>query len=87
MLGAIRRFGIRDSLRAVRDIVRGGGPAGIRLLGVGSPEGIIAPTSEVDLEVRLRNGGTARLSPGIPIPAPAAWAYRIGDYLLTRVNE
>ncbi|MDQ3759496.1 MAG: hypothetical protein M3331_06115 [Actinomycetota bacterium] len=78
MLGAIGRLGIRNSIRAGRDMVRGGGPAGIRLLGVGPPEGLLVPTCEIDLEIPLRNGGTTRLSPGIPVPQPAAWAYRAG---------
>ncbi|MDQ3729266.1 MAG: hypothetical protein M3355_06715 [Actinomycetota bacterium] len=78
MLGPVGRLGIRNSIRATRDMVRGGGPAGIRLLGVGPPEGIIAPTCELDIEIPLRDGGTTRLSPGLPVPPPAAWAYRIG---------
>ncbi len=78
MLGPIGRLGIRNSLRAVRDTVRGGGPAGLKLLDVHAPEGIIAPTVTVDLEVSLRNGGSTQLSPGIPLPPPAAWAWRIG---------
>jgi len=78
MLGVIGRLGIRNSFRAGRDMVRGGGPAGIRLVGVGQPEGLLVPTVELDLEIELRDGGTTRLSPGIPIPQPAAWAYRAG---------
>ena len=78
MLGPIGRLGIRNSLRAGRDVIRGGGPAGVRLLGFDSPEGMIVPTVKVNIEIPLRDGGTTQLSPGIPLPGPAAWAYRIG---------
>lgn len=78
VLGPIGRLGIRNSIRAARDVVRGGGPAGIRLVGVGPPEGVLVPTVELDFEIALKDGGTTRLSPGIPIPQPAAWAYRAG---------
>lgn len=78
MLGPIGRLGIRNSLRAGRDVIRGGGPAGVRLLGVDSPEGLVVPTVTVNIEVPLRDGGTTRLSPGFPLPAPAAWVYRAG---------
>jgi hypothetical protein len=86
MFTLIRRLGIRDSLRATRDVIRGGGPAGIRVLGVGAPEGLVVMTSEIDLEVKLRNGGTTRLSPGIPLPLAAGWAYRVGGYFFKRSN-
>lgn len=78
MFGVIGRLGIRSSIRAVRDTIRGGGPAGLRLLDVHPPEGMIAPTVTVELEIPLRNGGSASLAPGIPLPPPAAWAYRVG---------
>ena len=78
MLGIIGRLGIRSSLRAARDTIRGGGPAGLNLVDVHPPEGILAPTVTVELEVPLRNGGSTSLAPGFPLPPPAAWAYRIG---------
>lgn len=78
MLGPIGRLGIRNSIRATRDMVRGGGPAGVRLLDVGEPEGILAPTVKLSFEIPLRDGGTTHLEPGIPIPPPAAWAWRAG---------
>lgn len=78
MLGPIGRLGIRSSIKATRDMIRGGGPAGIRLVGVGEPEGILAPTVKLSLEIPLKDGGTTRLEPGVPIPPPAAWAFRVG---------
>ena len=78
MLGPIGRLGIRNTLRAGREIIRGGGPAGLRLTEVHAPEGMLVPTVTVDLEVPLRDGGSTSLSPGFPLPPPAAWAWRIG---------
>lgn len=76
MLGIVSRLGVRSSLRAARDTIRGGGPAGIRLVDVHPPEGFLVPTVTVDLEVPLRNGGSADLSPGFPLPPPLAWGWR-----------
>ncbi|MEJ7876814.1 MAG: hypothetical protein WKF62_09140 [Solirubrobacterales bacterium] len=87
MLGPLGRLGIRNSLRAGRDVIRGGGPAGIRLLSVDSPEGMVVPTVTVNIEIPLRDGGTTQLSPGIPLPGPAAWAYRIGKTSLAIRNR
>jgi hypothetical protein len=76
MLGPIGRLGIRNSFRAARDTVRGGGPAGLRLLDVHPPEGFLVPTVTLELEIPLRDGGSTQLSPGFPLPPPAAWAWR-----------
>lgn len=78
MVGLVKRLGVRSTLRAAYDTVRGGGPRGIRLVDVHPPEGFILPTVTVDLEVPLRNGGAAALSPGFPLPPPLAWSWRIG---------
>lgn len=91
MLGVIGKFGIRSTLRAVRDTVRGGGPAGcLRVVDVHPPEGFIVPTVTVDLEVPLRDGGAAELSPGFPLPPPLAWSWRatkVGTAIRDRVAE
>ena len=78
MLGLIGRLGIRSSFRAARDTFRGGGPAGIRIADVHPPEGFLVPTVTVDIEIPLRNGRVADLSPGFPLPPPLAWAARAG---------
>lgn len=65
----------------MRQIWRGGGPARVRLVRVGRPEGLIATTSEVELEVETREGTTAKLAPGVPVPPPYAWAYRVARAL------
>jgi hypothetical protein len=65
-------------LRAARDTVRGGGPAGVRIADVHPPEGFLVPTVTVDLEIPLRNGSVADLSPGFPLPPPLAWVFRAG---------
>lgn len=78
MLGLIGRLGIRSSMRAACQAVRGGGPVGLRLRDVHPPEGLIVPTVTVDLEVPLRSGRPAELSPGFPLPPFLAWSWRVG---------
>ena len=78
MFGLIGRLGIRDSMRAACEAVRGGGPVGLRLVDIHPPEGLIVPTVTFDLEVPLRKGGPAELSPGFPLPWPLAWTWRVG---------
>ena len=78
MFSLIKRLGIRDSLRAGRDVIRGGGPAGIRIVDSHSPEGLIVLTVQVDLEIPLRDGGKTTLSPGIPLAPMFAWPWRVG---------
>ena len=78
MFGLIRRLGIRSTARAAYQAVRGGGPVGLRLVDVHPPEGFIVPTVTVDLEMPLRSGGSAELSPGFPLLPFLAWPYRVG---------
>ena len=78
MFGLIKRLGIRSTARAACQAVRGGGPVGLRLVDVHPPEGFIVPTVTVDLELPLRSGPAAALSPGFPLPPPLAWTYRVG---------
>jgi len=65
-------------MRAACKAVRGGGPVGLRLIDVHPPEGLIVPTVTVDLELPLRSGAAAELSPGFPLPPPLAWSWRVG---------
>lgn len=78
MIGFVKRLGIRSSLRAAKDTVQGGGPAGLRLVEVHPPEGLIVPTVTVDFEVPLRDGSKTELSPGFPLVPFLAWPYRVG---------
>jgi len=78
MFTLLKRLGIRDSLRAGRDVIRGGGPAGIRIVDIHPPEGLIVLTAQVDLEIALRDGGKTTLSPGIPLAPMFAWPWRVG---------
>ena len=78
MLGLIGRLGIRDTARAACQAVRGGGPVGLRLRDIHPPEGLIVPTVTFDLEVPLKRGDPAQLSPGVPLPPFLAWSYRVG---------
>ena len=78
MFGLIRRLGIRSTARAANMALRNGGPVGLRLVDVHPPEGLIVPTVTLDLEMPLRRGPAAELSPGFPLPPPLAWAWRAG---------
>ena len=78
MIGLIKRLGVRSTARAACQAVRGGGPVGLRLVDVHPPKGLIVPTVTVDLEVPLRTGDAAELSPGFPLPPFVAWSYRVG---------
>jgi hypothetical protein len=81
MLSLLRRLGIRDTVRVLRDIRRGGGPRMVRLKRIGPPQGVLFATSEVELEVVAKDGSKATLSPGFPVPFPWAWAYRVARAL------
>jgi hypothetical protein len=74
-------FRIRDAARDVRRIVGGGGPAAVRVLGIGQPRGLFVPTSELTIEVVAHDGHRERFRPQIPIPFPWAWTYRLARAL------
>jgi hypothetical protein len=38
----------------------------------------VKPCVTVDLEIPIRNGTEAQLSPGLPLPPFLAWSYRVG---------
>lgn len=76
MLRWLNPFRIRDAVRNLKRIREGGGPKVVRLTGIGQPEGLIVPTSEICLEVETVKGTTIELKPMVPIPFPYAWAYR-----------
>jgi hypothetical protein len=73
-------FRIRDAACDVRRIL-GGGPAAVRLLGIGEPHGLFVPTSELTIEVVASDGRRERFAPQIPIPFPWAWTYRLARAL------
>jgi len=81
MVSALRRLGIRDSVRAVRQIWSGGGPRTVRVKRINPPRGLFVPTSGIELEVVARDGRRASLSPAFPVPFPYAWAYRVARAL------
>jgi hypothetical protein len=72
---------LQANIRKVRSIVRGGGPALVRLVRVGEPHGLIVPSSEIVLEVEARDGTKVTLEPEVPVPFPWAWAIRISRRL------
>jgi hypothetical protein len=74
-------FRIRSAVRDIKRVHAGGGPARVRLAGVGEPKGVIVPTSEVVLEVEAHDGTVSRWAPAVPIPWPYAWAWKIARRL------
>jgi hypothetical protein len=80
-LRLLNPFRIRRAAQRIREVLGGGGPAAIRVAGVGAPRGLIIPSSRVVLEVRARDGSVTRFEPEVPIPFPYAWAYRIARRL------
>jgi hypothetical protein len=80
-LRLLNPFRIRDAVRGICEASGGGGPKAIRLAGISHPEGWIVPTARVSLEIVARDGTVTRFAPGVPIPFPYAWAYRIARKL------
>ena len=74
-------FRIREAARQVRAISGGGGPKRLRLVSVGEPRGIVIPIARVVLEVEATNGTKARFEPGVPVPWPYAWTWRLARLL------
>lgn len=72
---------LRDGVRDIRRILRGGGPKLVRLAGVGQPKGLIFPAAAVRIEVEARDGTKVELDPRFPVPFPYAWAYRLARRL------
>ena len=58
-----------------------GGPARVRVHGLGQPSGWIVPSSRLKLEIEARNGTRTHWEPEIPVPFPYAWAYRLSRWL------
>ena len=83
-------FRIRDAARRIRETAGGGGPKAIRLAGISHPEGLIIPTARITIEVIAKDGTVTRFEPGLPVPFPYAWAYRVARLLhvplISRVN-
>ena len=65
----------------IRRVASGGGPAALRLKGIGHPQGWIFPASTVSLEVVGKDGGTTPFEPQFPVPFPIAWSYRLARLL------
>jgi hypothetical protein len=72
---------LRDNLRKIGAVRRGGGPKRIRVVHVSPPRGVIAPTSDIELEVEAKDGTVTDVQTFIPIPWPYVWAWRIGRKL------
>lgn len=80
-LRLLNPFRIRDAVRGICEASGGGGPKAIRLAGISHPEGWIVPTARVSLEIIARDGSVTRFAPGVPVPFPYAWTYRVARKL------
>ena len=67
--------------RGLNQLRSGGGPASVRLRGVGRPAGWIVPAMPVALEIVTRDGSVIALEPEIPLPFGLGWGYRIANKL------
>lgn len=74
-------FHLRDGIRDIRRVIRGGGPKLVRVAGVGHPEGWIVPAAAVRIEIEAKDGTTVDIDPRVPVPFPWAWAYRLSRKL------
>lgn len=74
-------FHLRDGIRDVRRILRGGGPRLVRLAGIGDPEGLIVAAVPFLVEVEAQDGTKVELTPRVPLPFIAGWAYRLAHGL------
>jgi len=72
---------LRDGIRGIRRIVRGGGPRLVRLAGIGDPEGLFLQAVPFLLEIEARDGTKVELDPRLPLPFVAGWAYRLAHRL------
>ena len=67
--------------RGLAQLRSGGGPASVRLGGIGRPTGWIVPAMPVALEIVTRDGGVIALAPELPLPFGIGWGYRIAKRL------
>lgn len=72
---------LRQLVRQLRVVRRGGGPRRIQVVHVAEPRGIFAPGSEVLLSVEAKDGTVSQVDTVIPIPWPYAWGYRAARLL------
>jgi len=77
-LNPLTLFKAGRGLNQLRD---GGGPASVRVRGVGRPAGWIVPAMPVALEIVTRDGSVIALDPEIPLPFGLGWGYRIAHKL------
>lgn len=68
---------VREIVDAVRTFVTGD-VRHARIVDVGEPKGIFGPTAETTLEVEGDEGHVHRVQVDMPVPFPAAIAYRLG---------
>ncbi len=72
---------IRELVRQLRVVRRHGGPKRVEVLSVAEPRGILAPFSEVLMDVESKDGTVTRVEAPVPIAWPYAWGYRVAKKL------
>ena len=65
----------------VKQVVSGGGPRSLRLIGIGYPRGIILPRVPVSLEIVGRDGSRTAFEPELPVGLLAGYGFRIARWL------
>jgi len=79
---------LRDNIRKLRAVRRGGGPKRVRVINISDPKGLIAPTSDIELEIEAKDGTVTDIKTVVPVPWPIKWSWQIGRALrLPLVSE
>jgi hypothetical protein len=70
----------RNASRAWQ-VLDGGGPRAVRVLGIDPPTGWLIPSSEIHLEVEAADGRKVDIDAALPLPPLYGWGYRAGRRL------
>jgi hypothetical protein len=78
-LGAIAAtLRVRNAINEWRDLLSGGGPESVRVVGFEPPQGFLfRRDATIQLEVRGQDGTSKRIERGIPVPPPQAFLWRM----------
>lgn len=89
VLGAVaaaRR--VRDAVGEWRNLISGGGPESVRIVGIEPPQGMIFNRdATITLEVRGQDGTTKQIQREIPIPPPQAVMWRLAGRVPTPLGK
>lgn len=77
----LRPRNLTTAFREGRRVRAGGGPKEVTVTKVGEPEGWLLPTARVGIDVVAKDGTKSSFEPVVPVPWPAALAYRTARLL------